>query len=796
MKLLFSRISILFVLFFLTACERISIDVPTEGAVTIEKPELFAVTFSSGTPANIRFQLNTIDVTDFFTITAAGAEAIGADLAEYVFSGKNSFVAIAGIEMQQSIFYYDITGPVIHTLNTDFALGSVTGYVVDPGGVASITLDGNPISLSADNEFVATFTSAPFNVFVAIDDFGHESTTTFARSSAEDIEQNRYNASMSARLNNGGFEFLTEQVEIGLAGIDFEKAMKDLNPLFDFEVLGIGFFSVDVIDLSFDPPSVEITVNSDEHLETHIAIPNFQAGIKLYVPLFGFLGNLFSFNNTIFIENLTIDTDLILSIENADVDVAITNTSVGYGDGITVDSNLLPPILDAFVGNITNGAANAFTPTLIDIVKDLVLPAVSEFIREIPIDIEISTTDGDSLHISVLPTYLDTFEDGLTIDLNAGVVALATEKEIKHALGALYVDSDLPSLGNTTPGGNAFDFGASISVNFINQALFAAHEAGITTMNIGADNTPGTSPEGLSVILTAGDDIQPLDLISMKLLPASPPFIKLVDDDNIHGTLGWYDVVLEFDLKRNGWPDFLNLFSVTFNLEVPFELGATDDGFLLIGIEQLPTLEIIEANNIGPIQLTPKFMTSVIDYFMPIVMPALANKLKAVPLPRISGYGIYAEELWVSGTGHNNFSLAGSLVKLSVTEQASPPSSSLEFSGSNEQNQSTIASASSVSITEEIDVLTEILDPTEETEVIVENGEATITISGTNPTNSPLEYRYSVDGGDWTLWKQRNSIHLQRLLGGHHEVQVCARTVYLKQEQDCPIIEFDTNVVE
>ena len=42
----------------------------------------------------------------------------------------------------------------------------------------------------------------------------------------------------------------------------------------------------------------------------------------------------------------------------------------------------------------------------------------------------------------------------------------------------------------------------------------------------------------------------------------------------------------------------------------------------------------------------------------------------------------------------------------------------------------------------------------------------TILVDGDNPEEGSLEYRYRVNGGPWTIWKQRTSIELTYLAAG------------------------------
>jgi len=763
------RFSLLLLVFLVSACSEVKIELPTKNFVDDNQPDTFQVSFSKGIPSDLVLQLNTANVTELFTTSEAGATATGSDLSEHIFSGKNIFKASAGGSSSQVTFHYDTEGPVIHILNASRETGIISGYAADVGGVDSLALDGIPITLDENSQFSVSFTDQPINTFIAADGFQQVSSTEFARKDKEFVP------GMSARLNQGGIAFLGDALAFALGSIDFDALTEGLNPLIDFNVLGLFTANTSLKNFNFDEPSIVLAVPDNERLDTDVDIPNFSIGIEvsgraLFIP--------FNLGGTISIDNVVFDSELVLDIVSNDLDVGMENTDISL-QGFSIDFDHIPNILgiEDIIGTIIGGVANFLMPFIEGALEGVILPIVSDFIGEIPIQLDITTPEDETLSVKALPTFLDTYENGLTINLGTAIFAPTPSIFATPTLGSLYIEGETPTIGSTTPSGEAYDVGAAISSNVINQALFAAHEAGITTMQLRPENTPGANPEGVSVIQSDEDDIQPADLIGMNLLPASAPFIKLMDTELAKGLLGWHDVTLEFDMKRGNETQYNNIFRITFNLDVAFELGATDDGFLQIGVEQLPNIEVLASSNSGLIQLSPAFMNKVLDYFMPVIMPKIAAKLKAIPLPRIAGYSIHPEDFWVSGSGDNNLALAGSLVKITTTEAAPAPSTLLAFSN-------TASRAANVTAGSE----------TKTTELSVNNGEVSIGISGINPSDDALEYRFRVDGGAWSVWKHRTSLNLSRLLGGSHTVQVCSRTVVLKQEQDCPSVTFETAV--
>ena len=187
----------------------------------------------------------------------------------------------------------------------------------------------------------------------------------------------------------------------------------------------------------------------------------------------------------------------------------------------------------------------------------------------------------------------------------------------------------------------------------------------------------------------------------------------------------------------------------------------------------MPTIEAVRSDVQGSLVLSPTFINGVIDYFMPVVLPQIADSLKAIPLPRIAGHTIHATDFWINGSNNNALTVSGSLVKLSTTAASRSPTTYLSMT----DRQTIRAKTSTQSIDEPV--------------LTVVNETVQIDVTG---TSSDLEYRFRIDNGAWSVWKARSSINLERILGGAHTVDVCGRTVLMKQEVGCPSVDFDTYV--
>lgn len=761
----------------LTACKQVSITAPASNAVDDEKPAAFTLTFTGGAPTDLKIQLNTSIVTDRFTVTDTGATATGATLDDVIYSGRNVFRVTANKVVKQVYFYYDTEGPSIRITDTDHTNHIVTGYVDDKGGIASISLDGAAITLDDKNGFSVSYTEQPVNTFVATDNFGHTSTTDFAHRDSEF-------SGISARLNQGGLDFLTSALRTELLDADFSAIIANIKPitLVDFDIWFIKIFelSASVTELSFDDIHMDLNVQDDEKIDTFLDVDNFRLGLQMsghisFIP--------YSSRITASMDDVKLSTDILMDIVDADLDLSLSETSV-TNSFVNLDFQYVPAFLDKITSLLVSGIVALMKPLFIDILEKFIIPIASDFIKDIPIRLQLVTLDdGEKLNIKALPEFLDSANHGITVDLGTHIWAPEPNPAVPGALGSLFVEGETPTLGATTPEGEPFDFGASISSNVINQAFLAAHEAGVTTMEIRPEIYPNATPEGIQVY-AQGADLGEGAKIGMRIEPASAPFIQFMPStDGAAGKFGWTDVNLYFDLYKPEWGEYRTLFGATFDLEVPFDINTTEDGYLSIGIEKLPTIHISKTASDALLLIPPAFINGTLDYFMPMVMPRLAEKLKVVPLPRIYNHTLYMRDFWIAGSGNNSLSLAGDLIPLATTAAAPAPTTVVDYS------------------TQDVTVKQENISSTgvvTSTAVTVNNGEVTIDVDGINPqpTLGLLEHRYRVDGGGWSVWKHRETIQLSRLLAGPHSVEVCARTVLLKREQGCPVVTFETTVEE
>jgi len=742
--------------------------------VSIEFTGTAFVTSDLG-PDDLLIELNSVDVTSAFTVNKEGATASAYELADYIFPGKNMLKVTGYRDTDQIVFYYDTEGPEIHILDTDHDSNTVSGYVFDRGGVEALWLDGVSVDLDENNAFSTSFYDEAFHTFEAEDSFGHTSSSQYARRDQEF-------AGITARLNQGGFDFLVNVLETELNGSDLSPYVAAMEPVRLLNTLGLFDMNIKFNSVSFSNVDVDLDVLDNERIDTDIQVKDAVLGFTLS----GRIGFLLPYNSTgtIRFDNLTSGTDLLLDIRNSDLDLSLSNTTINHTLPRIdfVNTNGLLNIFDALTSAVVGILAPTLERVFIDVLEVIIVPVMSDFVKDIPITLDVTAPQsGETVTVRALPTFLDSADRGVSVDLSTHIWAPLPAANVPGAIGSLYQAGETPTMGAATPAGEAFHFGASVSANVVNQALLAAFEAGMNSVEMTRELNRNATPSGISVYRSPEDEIDEADEIRVRLEPASAPFVQFMPSAGVAGKLGWYDVSLAFDLYKPEWNEFRTVFGVTFNMTVPFDINSTEDGFLSIGVEQAPDIYVSSIDESGIIRLMPGFINSTIDYFMPWIMPEVAKSLKVVPLPRIYNHTLYMRDFWVAGT--NSLSLAGDLIPVSVTATATAPQTNV-----GDVNKQSVQVGINTYDDETGEMVADV--------VSVSNGEVTIDVDGLNPNSDlgRLEYRYRVDGGSWSIWKKRDSIRIRHLLAGDHEVEICSRTPLLKREVSCPVVNFSTTV--
>ena len=307
------------------------------------------------------------------------------------------------------------------------------------------------------------------------------------------------------------------------------------------------------------------------------------------------------------------------------------------------------------------------------------------------------------------------------------------------------------------------DLTATVSANLLNQVLTEAYKGGL--LNITLDENDGLSIGSFASIPDFPIDLVGVTEFNINLSGASAPAVSVVSQANASDGVIFVSL-LDLNLKVNA--DFgdgnglQEILDTTIDLRSPFDLGVTPDNTLTIGIEAVPEVTVHNFSfKVGGIAVNSGsngVITNLISTLAPEILPEILGSIGGIPIPSIEGFTLQLAGIWNPNAGNNAFlSLGGNLVSAAAAAVAQAPT---VYAYQQEQAFSFFA-----------------------TRTMADKRSATIVVSGDNPEADPLEYRYRLNGGHWTVWKQRETIELSYLPGGDNIVEVCSRTAMM--QEDC-----------
>ncbi|MBI2571355.1 MAG: hypothetical protein HYV63_30480 [Candidatus Schekmanbacteria bacterium] len=724
-------------------CTNVKIDSPKNGGLYPDAPD-FKVSYNSE-PSGLTLKLNGTDVTSFFAVGSAAATASGDALAAYVLPGDNQFEVTRPSFVSPVQFHFDVVGPTVKVTSVDEASPLVVhGRVEDPAGVARLSCNGAAVTVSGGS-FTATVANAAFVGFEAEDGFGHVSTTTFARPGTA------LGSSMGARLNKSGIAFLVAEISNLLGKLDFGELIKELNPLFD-KSIGVASARVDATDVEISAPKVSLAVSpsNDGTFDVGVDISD----LVVYVHATGtVIGIPWETDGVVWADLVSFDGKAKVTVTNQKIGVALSNLSLvlnGFGFDISGFPDVLEGLFFDLVGDLLEGFIRDELATRIP-------PYIEEFLKNIPSDFQIDL-DGHAFRIAALPQALTTKDEGMSVHLAASVSTL-TPVDVPPALGSLYVAGATPDLGTKTPGGKAFDAGAVVSGNLINQALLEGYRAGLTHVGLDEQTNPRISPAGLRGI---GMEIQGLfdgDDVRFNVLPSSPPYAGIRGTQTALAALAMDEFTFELELRKQGTDDWLLVFGAVLDMNVPFLIGVSDNNTVKVTFEEVPTVKIRDIDDRGVIDLDEKLVQAIIDWLLPLALPYLADIVEEIKIPSYEGYGVWLHDLFATGSSTDYIAFAGNLVKDSTRTRAARPE--------------TYVLVEDVAYTSR-SFATEVAPDS-----ALDGKLVTVYVAGDVPGASVLQYSYRLDSGEWSVWRERTEIHLRHLLAGDHVLEVRSRTPQL-----------------
>ncbi|MCG8317226.1 MAG: hypothetical protein MI976_28735 [Pseudomonadales bacterium] len=728
----------------LTACKTVTVEQPTADSVHITPPDI-VLSFPSGRPDPLQVNLNGQDITSLLTVTDSGASVIGADIVSYLVDGKNA-LKVVNPNAPTRFFIYDISGPMVHLLTvTEGANLVVSGYVEDPSGITSVTANGVAVSLDAENRFSISLADDNYVTFESIDNNGYVRTQTYARPNVI------MNGAMGLRVARSGLDFAVEEIEQLLVSDSLSSLLAGLNPILEDSILG-NDFAVNVNSASIDTAAIALNItgthgNFNLQGDVYDLVADFTVDIDYVWPL-----GTGSIDGQFFLDHAGFNADATVTANAGGVDVSVNISDLDL-DAIRSDINnfpdwLLTPIYEIFEW--------LFEIIIEGQVESLAEEKLTEFLDAFP-DSVLIDIDGNQVKPLISPESVSSPDNGLNLGLGAHIYALTENGP--NQLGSAYRSAGtMPTPTESAPNDEARDVGIVISENMINQALSAVVESGILNISMTAAEVPGIG----DVDPAAGD-------VRVRIIPTSAPTIDVLSAQAAGlGTFAFQDFYIAFDVIPQGQTEFQLFLGATLDLQATADLGITEDNAIAIEFIGAPTVVLRDLDDSGSIALNEDLAQSLLDEFIPVVLPPVMNAIGAIPLPSFEGYGVNVGSLWVMDSAGDYVGLTADLVKVETTAGASAPSTFARLAGT--------AQASNLALSGS-GVLT--------------GDKVVIAVGGDNPSDGALQFKYSLDGAPFGLWKQRKNITLYNLRSGQHTVSVCSRSALLVEAEECARVVFE-----
>lgn len=491
----------------------------------------------------------------------------------------------AGRQVEVS-FGVDASGPrfeilepargLFHDVEASGPSITVRGSVTDIGsGVASLTLNGRPVTFDDKGAFSASFTPSPglsTLELVALDGAGHTSSTLrsvisgrFAPAGGE-VER-----ALDVKLGRAGLDAIIEQAREALASTPLEDLVPMGGDGGEFEVTSFQYSGTDV-DLVPDYGGFRISVR----------IRGLRVGVRvrkkvLFVPV--------TFTGSVSAQEAELQAFLSVTATAAgSVDMAISEAYVQL-HGFDYDIDGLPGFLEGLLSGFVRGFAEG---ALEDALQGVVLPSLFD-----PADL-VQTLDlmGTPLTLGMRLSLLTVSPEGLRFQAAVragGPPAPPHARERAQAPGALRGLIPDTARGSGGPEG---PLQVAISADAVNQVLHAAWAAGGLDLSVDLGGAGGSLPIQLDVAGIGAALGVPLDQaapgdspIVLSLQPMLPPVLTPAPagDGELAGTLRLGDMLFHLDAQPAG-QDAIRLLSVALSIDADLRAGDPADDQGLGGI--------------------------------------------------------------------------------------------------------------------------------------------------------------------------------------------------------------------
>ncbi len=546
----------------------------------------------------------------------------------------------------------DIDTPERGTFSEDDAT-TVSGTVSDEyTGVTSLTVNGVPVTVGGDGSFTTSVTNAfGLNVLEteAVDGDGNPTTDTRAVLAGDFLSYGgSVDEGIAARVNQDGFDTIETIGEGLIAGTDLAGALP--SPAYSTE-------SESCIDLLFDEVcitwySIALYVTNPYIGSTDLELDPDAGGwinttFTVYDPSIDWaadgdvLGIGMSGDGQIYADSITVDMDLQPYVDAGVLGVNVLSADVS-SSGFTFDwDSWVYDVMDFFGLDLSS----LIQGLMEDAIEGFIQDEVPSLVADVFGDLEIATDldiEGSTYTFDAAPSTVSVDDLGMTLGLSTTFTTSAWTHSTM-GLGSLWGDYTLPSYAAGTPG-----FQASLSLDFLNQALYAFWGGGLLDRTLGEQEL-GLDLGSLSTFL-------PFDSLSIETEALLPPvLVPGTGDRLLDMQLG--DLALTI---YNGAPEDGDVvFQLYCSLIAELDLDVSADGMLVPALGDTTIWFDVVVPSAGTEASADA--EALLGALVPMLLPSLTGGLGEVPIPDIEGFTLGVDSIALDGPESGYVTINGDL---------------------------------------------------------------------------------------------------------------------------------------
>lgn len=600
---------------------------------------------------------NLVDVDADLSVEGAGTSSISGS--NITFLSEGYFTVWARYEaLEDSVgpILIDSTGPSVtltspeRGLFTEDASTLVAGTLVDDwSGIATLTVDGVEIPVESDG----TFTTSVDNTFgmnvlelEAVDGDDNATTDTRARLYGDFLPYGDADADgVVARINEPGFDALEVLGEGLIEG-------QDLNGMIPSPAYSTS--SESCVDVIFDEIcitwySVELTLSNASLGETDLELDPDAGGwinatFTVYDPYIDWgadgtvLGIGMGGDGSIYADSITIDMDLQPTVDAGVLGITVLSADVSSSGFVFDWDSWLYDVMDFFGLDLSSLVQGYLEDAIEGVIQDEVPSLLADALADLEIATDLALGDATAT-FAAEPSSVSVDDLGLTLGL-ATTFTLDTWVHDETGPGSLYGAYTVPTYGTSSSG-----MQVSLSLDFLNQALYAMWGAGLIDQDLGEQD--------LGLDLGSLSSFLPFSSLAIETHALLPPQVVPGTGDamlDLHlGDLG-------LTLRDGDGGDVV--FEVYASIVAGLDLEVAD-GTLA------PTLgdTTIWFDVVVPAAGTEASADAeaLLGALVPLLLPTLTEGLSTIPLPDISGFGLTINGIALDGAESGYATIDGDL---------------------------------------------------------------------------------------------------------------------------------------